>query len=295
MTMTATKPIVVGYSATATGQDALRLGIALAKDQERVLHLVLVSPEDSPYNASLPYDRSYDTILGEQLDQWLKDAAAEVPSDITVKTTVYPAPSAPEGLLSAAREIGAGLIVIGSRAGGLLRRHRVGTMGTHLLSASDIPVALAPTGYRHAGPLGRLTTMFGRRPGLTDLIGESIATARQRNIPFRLVSLATPDIPSADVTEEVLAELESSATERLAKDAAELVAAGNATAQIAGGRNVAEAMSLLDWADDEAVVVGSSPLATRGRLSLGSTARKMLRVAPVPVVVIPAGYTAETI
>lgn len=295
--------IIVGYSATSTGQDALHLGIAMARGRDAHLFLVMVAPEDSAFASVQPFDHSYGRILDEQMQQWLDEAAATVPGDIEVSTHIIPAESAPEGLIAATRALDAGLIVTGSRSGGLLRRHRLGTMASHLLHAAQVPLALAPTGYRHPGPVGHVTAMFGPRRGATDLIGEAILTARHRDIPLRLVSLVTMDRagrtdpptgvagPSGDVEDEVLGELEVYGNSRLAEDAAELVAAHRASTVIARGRDVADAMAGLDWSDDEIVLVASSRLAPRGRLFLGSTATRMLRVATVPVIVVPSGYS----
>lgn len=47
------------------------------------------------------------------------------------------------------------------------------------------------------------------------------------------------------------------------------------------------AVRTLDWQDGDLVMVGSSRLAQPHRLFLGSTAAKMLRVLPVPMVVVP--------
>lgn len=291
--------IVVGYSATATGQDALRLGIAIARDRKAHLHIVMVAPQDTPFASAQPFDHSYETILEEQMRGWLDEAAAQVPGDIASSTHLFPGDSAPEALLTATRELGAGLVVIGARAGGLLRRHRLGTMASHLLHASHVPIALAPTGYSHPGPLGHVTAMFGQRRGVTDLIGEAIVTARHREIPLRLVSLVTLDKrsgrdSSTETQQEVLNDLDTYGNRRLAEDASELVEEGRASTEIATGRDVTEAMSNLSWSDDEIVLVASSRLAPRGRLFLGTTATKMLRVAPVPVIVIPSGYSLHS-
>ena len=54
------------------------------------------------------------------------------------------------------------------------------------------------------------------------------------------------------------------------------------------GSTVEAAVESLSWEDGDVVVVGSSRLAQPRRLFLGSTASKMLRVLPVPMVVVPA-------
>lgn len=292
------QPIVVGYSATATGQDALALGIALAREQNADLHIVLVAPEDSGFSPSHGYDRSYDGILLDQMQDWLTDALTGVPDDVRATCHVASATNAAEGLLAAARALGAGVITIGSRSGGLLRSHRIGSMASALLHSSDIPVSLAPTGYHQPGPIGRVTTMFGQRRGATDVIAVGLETARDRDIPLRLVSIVMIDEPDTDVPSDtaginmkVVNEVHSYATARLAAEAEEKVTDRTATAVVATGRSVPEALHDLDWRDDEIVLVASSRLAADGRLFLGKTATTMLRATPVPMVIVPAGWS----
>ena len=65
----------------------------------------------------------------------------------------------------------------------------------------------------------------------------------------------------------------------------------DATATAATGATVEEAVPRLDWHDGEVVLVGSSRLAAPRHLFLGSTAAKMLRELPVPMIVVPRTTT----
>ena len=67
----------------------------------------------------------------------------------------------------------------------------------------------------------------------------------------------------------------------------ELPASLDATAIAATGTTIEEAVRALDWHDGELVLVGSSRLAAPRHLFLGSTAAKMLRELPVPMIVVP--------
>jgi nucleotide-binding universal stress UspA family protein len=62
------------------------------------------------------------------------------------------------------------------------------------------------------------------------------------------------------------------------------------SATVADGRSIEEAVEALDWEDGEVVMIGSSRLAQHSRLFLGSTANRMLRSLPVPMVVVPRNY-----
>jgi nucleotide-binding universal stress UspA family protein len=52
-------------------------------------------------------------------------------------------------------------------------------------------------------------------------------------------------------------------------------------------------MDEVEWEADEVLVVGSSRFGRLARVFLGSTAIKIVRYSPVPVVVVPAAVAAE--
>ena len=68
----------------------------------------------------------------------------------------------------------------------------------------------------------------------------------------------------------------------------------DATVEIARGSTIEDAVQALDWHDGELVLVGSSRLAAPRRLFLGSTAAKVLRELPVPMIVVPRTTHGKT-
>ena len=59
-------------------------------------------------------------------------------------------------------------------------------------------------------------------------------------------------------------------------------------AQVAAGRSWAEAMEAISWQDGDVLVVGSSSTHRLAQVFLGSSATKIVRLSPVPVIVVPA-------
>jgi nucleotide-binding universal stress UspA family protein len=59
------------------------------------------------------------------------------------------------------------------------------------------------------------------------------------------------------------------------------------TLEVAVGRSWGGAMDTLDWDRGDVLVVGSSSTHRMSRVFLGSSASKILRHSPVPVVVVP--------
>ncbi|WP_279402133.1 hypothetical protein [Arthrobacter sp. JCM 19049] len=56
---------------------------------------------------------------------------------------------------------------------------------------------------------------------------------------------------------------------------------------MAQGKTIEAAIEQLEWDESEIVLIGSSRLAERSTIFMGTTANKMLRALPVPMVVVP--------
>lgn len=274
--------ITVGYTATATGQDALNLGITLASGLGIPLTVVMVEPRDDVYGAPDLHDAGYETIIHQQMKQWLDEALADIPEGIEAEGRIVRARSDAEGILQAAHDAKeqhsarTSIIVIGSRSGGLLRRLVIGSTARELLHSADLPVALAPTGYRRREGLSRITAMFGPRPGAVDVVQVAARIARHRGLPLRLASL---------LTEENKASLD----ERANTMVGDLQNEPGVNVEFGIGTTLDEAVCQLSWEKDEILLLGSARIAPRGHLFLGRTAHRIVQYVPVPIVVIPSG------
>lgn len=285
-----TAPIVVGYTATPEGADAIAVGSRLAIATGAALRLVIVTPQTAR-NAQVPPQAGYDAMLRERSREWLRDASTLIPEGVEHSAHVRPAESFAEGLIAAAAEFGASAIVIGAANGGLRGRHRLGSVASMLLHSSEVPVVLAPASSADSTtPISRLTATVGTRTGAGAVVEEAVGLAKTAGVPLRLVSLVALDLPAGadpqtiDVTATMHAdEVLQQAREQLGDSAAEAV--------VASGNSVEEAITGLEWQAGEFVIVGSSRLAQPRRLFLGSTAAKMLHVLPVPMIVVPRTRT----
>jgi nucleotide-binding universal stress UspA family protein len=255
---------------------------------------VMVLPSEA-HNSTVPTDTGYERFLKGQSREWLAEASESLDDEDVVQSLhVRYAESFAEGLIAAAHEFGASLIVVGAARGGLLGRSRIGSVANELLHSSDVPVALAPVGSRDvpvAQGVTRVTAAIGTRPGADALLEASVRLARTTHAPLRLVSLVPIDLPAG--LDEGLVELTGTvhADEVLHTARRELPAGIDATAIAATGATIEEAVRGLDWHDGELVLVGSSRLAAPRHLFLGSTAAKMLRELPVPMIVVPRTTT----
>ncbi|WP_394939790.1 universal stress protein [Psychromicrobium sp. YIM B11713] len=281
---------VVGYTPNERGADAIALASAIARTQGAALDVVYVFNEDNPYQAVTPGGE-----LLSPADQAVLiargKALKEVPDDVEAEFHVREADSFAAGLIEAAVEYQAGLIVIGATSNGLFKRFTVGSIANGLLHASPVPVALAPRGYQRREPLTRLTLMVGTRQGAQAAIDVAIESAARRGVPLRLVSLLELDELKQQEFEldNPLSPARQHVNTVLAMAAARLHE-GQATATLAHGRSIEAAIDSIGWDDGEVVIVGSSRLAQKNLLFLGSTANKVLRALPVPMVVVPRDY-----
>lgn len=281
-----TAALVVGYTATPAGADAVALAGRLAAATGASVEIVMVLPAEGR-NALTPPDASYDEYVRAQAREWLRDAAASLPEGLDHRAHVRTAESFGEGLLAAAREFRASHIVVGAADGGLRGRHRLGSVANELLHSSDIPVVLAPAGSVDVtAPLDRVTAAIGTRPGADVLLEEAAALAAAARVPLRLVSLVTVDLPAGVQTSAIRVVGASHADTVLEAARAELPADVPVDVVVAEGDSIEDAVTRLAWQPGEVVFVGSSRLARPRFLFLGSTAAKMLHELPVPMIVV---------
>ncbi|MCU6481791.1 universal stress protein [Arthrobacter sp. A2-55] len=270
---------VVGYRPDERGADAIALAGVIAKTQGAELHLVHVVHGGRPD--------------GEGLE---KTARALVPDDVSATFSSRTAESYVHGLIDAAREDDAALIVVGAASNGLFKRFTVGSVANGLLHASPVPVALAPRGYNRRDPLTRLTVMTGVREGWQAVLDVGTTAAGRRNVPLRLVSLVEIDQLEQENfdLDHALSPARQHVNTVLAEAAAKLPQ-DSVTVTLAHGRNIEEAVDGIGWKSGELVVVGSSRLAENHKIFLGSTANKILRSLPVPMVVVPRDFGEQGI
>ncbi|BDV31518.1 universal stress protein [Microbacterium terricola] len=287
--------IVVGYSATKAGRDAVAFASRLAAASGADLDVAIILPSDGR-SVITPPDAGYDRYLRDQAAQWLGDAVAKIPDAVPHREHVRFADSFAEGLIDLADELAAASIVVGAADGGSRNRHRLGSTTTELLHSSDVPVVLVPRGARKVAVdtgITRVTAAIGTRPGAEAVLDQASAFAIAAGVPLRLLSLVTVDLPASVDTGVIRIAGAAHADEVLAAAEAALPDALDTEILTARGESIEEAVTHLDWQPGEILLVGSSRLAQPRRLFLGSTAAKMLHEVPVPVVVVPRTRTSK--
>lgn len=276
---------VVCYQANARGQEALNLSIALARRQDAELEIVLVLPAESPFGAVYPPAPA--SIVQEQAERWLAEALALVPQDVLARTHLRSGESEAEALIAAVEELDAALLVIGAASHGLFRRFTVGSTASSLLHAAKVPVALVPQGYQNQEAITRMSAGIGSRTGADEVLELALDSAQRRGLPLRLISLLPLDGVQTAAQEDLQSKVEAALSTR-----SELTVTPEIV--VAQGNSIEQAIDALPWEQPgEILLIGSSRLAPARSIFLGSTAQRILRALPVPMIVLPRGHQSR--
>lgn len=288
-----TRRLVVGYIATDRGRDAISLAISIARSIDVELVVTIVRPEASTVvpGSATPQDGA--NVVAQQLEEWLDEALALIPDDVSARGVIHIAANESQGLMEVADSEGALGIVIGARATTLMRQLRIGTVASALLHSSDVPVVLAPPGNSDIGPIRRITALYGARPGASSLIGAAVEAASGLDVDLRLLSLIENDGLFDDEVAEVTEFAEQYGGAVLAGRAADMFESGRATVRSRAGADIEEAADRIDWEAGDIAFIGSSRLGRGGKVVIGARARRLLRVLPVPVVVVPRRFVSQ--
>jgi len=289
---------MIGYLATPGGEDALALGVRLARTLRAEIDICLVLPEGRDL-ANFIKTGGYDELLTARAHQWLADALAQVPGDIIARSHLSFADSLAQGLIDAALQLEADAIVVGGSGGGLAASFTLGSVVNELLHSAPVSVVVAPRGVR-ASKIDRIrevTCAIGERAGANLLLNTAFRFSEAAGTPLRLVSLVALDAVYGMVGDEDAVRQRALEHAFQTLDAAKetLPKGFPVTANVAEGSTVEQAVNQLDWHDGDLIMVGSSRLGAPRRTFLGSTAAKMLRVLDIPMLVVPKAEVAGRI
>lgn len=287
---------VVGITMDRRGRDAVSLALTLAQStltsHPVELDLVHVIRGVPPERAGSKPEREYQKLCLEDAQKWLAKTHDLIPKTIHSTTSVHFADSMAAGLIDKATSRPCDLVVVGAASHGPLRRFTVGSVANALLHSSPVPVALAPSGYLPPSRLTRLSCALGMRTGAEVALNIATQSSVIHDVSLRLISLIALDARSEDAER---ADAARDHAKKLLLRASQSVAdATEVMVDVAHGRSIESAIEKLTWDDGEIVLIGSSRLAQKRSIFLGTTANKMLRSLPVPMVVVPRYAAPET-
>jgi nucleotide-binding universal stress UspA family protein len=293
-------PLLCGYSPHTDDYAVLDLACQLARSDRESVHAVTVVPQGWPTPVAGDTDREFERWAAEVGQDAARTAAAHLAThpDVPSDTGWVAGRSVPQALLDKVQALGCDLVVVGS--GEDVPHGQVGITSKtdRLLHSSDAPVAIAPRGYQ-AGPgavIDRVTLAFRGDDATWSLLDAVARIALRAEAAMRVVTFAVRSRPMypprvSGAEDMVLAAWVEQARAEQVQAAAHLRSLGFTDAtlgvEVAVGRSWGGAMDSLSWGRGDLLVVGSSSTHRLGRVFLGSSAAKIVRHSPVPVVVVP--------
>jgi nucleotide-binding universal stress UspA family protein len=277
------------------GRDALGLGRMLARTGDVTLTVCVVVPRTWDYPSPARVDAEYAAFLNQYAEDAIAEAREFLGDSVQAEYTTSSASSASEGLIATATEAGAALIALGSARHGPMGRITVGGIANEMLHISPVPVTISPRGYRPSSGarLRRITCAFSGSTQSRSAFDAAVQLSSRHGVPLRLTTFVVRDrqmYPSQvgyDAERLVVEQWRAQAREAQEKALATLPNDVSVETDILDGHDWEDALDSLPWEDGEMLVVGSSRLGPVAKVFLGSSATKIIRSSPVPVLVVP--------
>ena len=287
--------VLAAYLPEKGGRATLQLAAALARGLGLPLAVATVvpRPRETPSTARVAEGfTAWSRSWSQQAEGAARDYLAQIAPEVDVAVHHRSGRSTSAALVDLGMDLGAGLLVLGSSPDGQLGQVTIGSTAGRLLHSSPLPIALAPRGYR--GPHGALSRVTCAVAGEhVAVVARAQTFARGMSVPLRVLTLAVrgravwTSAAGPGAEDEVLAAFR----EQAGADIAALRRRGALAPEVEGvvgsGPGWRDAVDSVDWEPSELLVVGSRPAGPVARVFLGSRATKIVRHAPVPVVVLP--------
>jgi nucleotide-binding universal stress UspA family protein len=285
--------LVVGFDGTDSGEDALALGLLLARATRAVPLVTVVHAQEYPIGVGR-VDAEWVAYMHERAGELLGRARRLLGPDAGAEYREVAAPSESRGLHELAEQEGAEAVVVGSSQRGPLGRTYPGSTGDRLLQGSACPVGVAPRGLREQPPaaLGTVAVAFLDTPEAHQALDAAAGLAEQAGARLRLVSVMprpaevlTPVI-GRDAEEAFMAgtrEVFQGALDAAAARVGDRV--GVDTELLEG--DVVDTLATLDRRDADLLVCGSRAYGPLRRVLLGGVSSRLLRRAALPLLIVP--------
>ena len=286
---------------------AARRAVALSRGSESELHVVYVEPVEinGPEREIYPLEtredllKTFGRFAGERLDE-LAEELSSASGEISRGHARVGMPD--KEIVRLAEEIGAGLVVLGSRGLGAVRRALMGSVSTSVVRHAHCPVLVV------RGEEDGEERAFGRILLALDGSAESraaasaaaeLSTVTGSGLHVLCVMETAPLNPYApypgpeawEVSEDVLEERKEKARAFLRREAERIEAKGVKVeeAHLASGVPAKEIVGAAEELGAGLIVLGSRGLGALKRTLLGSVSDSVVRHAHCPVLVVRGG------
>ena len=180
---------------------------------------------------------------------------------------------------------------------GAFGQDRPGQVTERLVHTASVPVAIAPRGYASgSSPIRRLTAAYGGEADINGLISAAAELARTWSAPLRIASFTVRPVrmfggsiePTAE--DPVVQQWSKRTFDDIVKQLNAVrtrIPVPDVDVVVGGGSDWREAVEAVSWEAGDMLLLGSGAAGPLAHVFLGSAASKILRHAPVPVMIVP--------
>lgn len=288
--------IIAGFSSSRQGRAPLHLAVQLARTTgEKVIAAVVVE-RFLPVGID-QFEDEFQEHVTSHATRSLEHVVDSVRADCDIEVVVHQSTSIPRGLMQLVKKYEASAVVVGSSSSGLLGKVALGSVTDRLVHTASIPVVIAPRGYPGSRrPVERLTAAYGGAADNVGLITTCGEMAKQWNVRMRIASFTVRPLnafggsiePSAErlVVRQWVQRNMDAAVKQL-KAARKKVDIPKVDVVVGAGADWTEAVDGIAWEAGDLLVLGSGAAGPMSQVFLGSAASKIIRHAPVPVMIVP--------
>ena len=288
--------IIAAISASRQGTAPLHLAAQIARSTGDKIVAAAVVERPWPPRAD-PVEDEYLGYVTSQARQSLERIVGRLPAQLDTWVVVHQSTSVPTGLTDLAAEIGAELVVVGSSSSGLLGRVALGSVTNRLVHTAAVPVAIAPRGYPLGpDPIRRLTAAYGGEADINGLIPAAAELATQWPVQLRIVSFTVRPVRmfggsiESSAEDLVIQQWSRRTFDDIAKQlnaVRDRISVPDVDVVVGTGHDWREAVEDVPWEAGDMLLLGSGAAGQAAQVFLGSAASKILRHAPVPVMIVP--------
>jgi nucleotide-binding universal stress UspA family protein len=278
------QPILVGYDPRAGDRAPVDFGVAAARFTGAPLIVASAGVSEEEHTGE----------AGESLEQLRRELAAE---GVAAECRSVEGRSAPHALHTAAEEVGAGLLVVGSSGRGSVGRLLPGSTAQRLMHGAPCPIAVVPHGWTRRGELRTIGVAFVETPEGRAALDGTLALARRARATVRVLSVARPHgfgqtfgggdpLTPATRFDDVASGIRV-ATERAVEEAT----AGDGAVEVEPDVSVGDPAEFLIAASEnlDLLVCGSRGYGPSRAVLLGGVSRRVTAEARCPVIVLVRG------
>jgi nucleotide-binding universal stress UspA family protein len=286
-------PVVIGYDGGPGGADALALGLGWTRQLNLPSVVVTVYPGPAPIGIGR-VDVEWVADRRQEAERLLEEARTAAASATSVDFKAVGSGSASHGLHDIAEELGASLIVLGSRQSSEPRLFGPPT-GERAIVGAPCPVAISPRGWseREAQDLGRIGVAFVPTPDGSEALRVAAVFARRLGARLHVVTVVAgeAEVMSYRIGEDVENLYVSAATEQfqdsIEKAISDLASDVEASGEVLIGDNPADTLASLGTSLFDTLFVGSRGYGPIRSVLLGGVTSQLVRRLDVPTVVVP--------